>query len=61
MRILNGHLSQLQQIDQGAAELQSKVTAAQKSRQSLGLMGSGVDNLRGNAVDEFSRTWMGRR
>ena len=61
VRILNGHLTQLQQIDQGAAELQSKVMAAQKSRQSLGLMGGGMDNLRGNAADEFSKTWMGRR
>ncbi|KAH8700305.1 Nsp1-like C-terminal region-domain-containing protein [Talaromyces proteolyticus] len=67
VRILNSHLSQLQTIDQGTAELQAKVNAAQKAGQSLGsrLGGYGQNGhnmgLGGNAVDDFYRSYMGRR
>lgn len=58
VRILNGHLSQLQIIDQGAAELQAKVAAAQREGQRLGsrnrsLIGGGSD-----AADDFYRSYM---
>nr|POE69070.1 nucleoporin nsp1 [Quercus suber] len=36
VRVLNGHLAQLQTIDAGAATLQGKVTAAQHDARSLG-------------------------
>lgn len=60
MRVLNTHLTQLQEIDQGAAALQAKVAAAQKAGQSMGLSNS----LRGpssDATDGFYRSYMGRR
>jgi nuclear pore complex protein Nup62 len=69
VRILNSHLSQLQMIDQGTTELQSKVSAAQKSGQSLGSRlggygyngGGSNDGVGGSAVDDFYRSYMGRR
>jgi nuclear pore complex protein Nup62 len=67
VRILNSHLSQLQTIDQGTAELQAKVSAAQKAGQSMGgrLGGYGQSGpnigVGGSAVDDFYRSYMGRR
>lgn len=58
VRILNGHLSQLQAIDQGTSALQSKVATAQKESQRLGHRGhrgSGND-----AVDDFYRSYSRR-
>jgi nuclear pore complex protein Nup62 len=67
VRILNSHLSQLQTIDQGTAELQAKVAAAQKAGQSMGSRlggyGQGGPNIGGggSAADDFYRSYMGRR
>ncbi|GAM38294.1 hypothetical protein TCE0_033f08903 [Talaromyces pinophilus] len=67
VRILNSHLSQLQMIDQGTAELQAKVSAARKAGQSLGsrLGGYGQNGgsigVGGSAADDFYRSYMGRR
>ncbi|PLN86255.1 Nsp1-like C-terminal region-domain-containing protein [Aspergillus taichungensis] len=75
VRILNSHLSQLQVIDQGTADLQSKVAAAQKAGQAMssrfghgfsssgmGGSGSGMGNGGGSgAADDFYRSYMGRR
>ena len=59
MRVLNGHLTQLQQIDQGTAALQAKIDAAQKQSRTLGgLNGYGGGN---EAVDDFYKSYMGRR
>ncbi|KAL9121482.1 MAG: hypothetical protein Q9187_001960 [Circinaria calcarea] len=60
VRVLNGHLSQLQQIDQGAAALQAKVAAAQKAGKSI-RPANGANGLGGDAVDDFYRSYMGRR
>ena len=60
VRVLNGQLAQLQKVDQGAAELQAKITAAQKTGRSIG----SYDDLNGSgnsAADEFYRSYMGRR
>ena len=59
VRVLNGHLSQLQQIDQGAAALQAKVLEAQKTSRSAAPM-NGM-NGRSDAADDFYRSYMGRR
>ena len=58
MRVLNGHLTQLQWIDTNAAALQAKVIAAQKTSSQIGnpLGGPEQDN-----VDNFYRSYMGRR
>ncbi|KAI1368556.1 Nsp1-like C-terminal region-domain-containing protein [Xylaria arbuscula] len=58
VRVLNGHLTQLQWIDTNAAALQAKVTAAQKTSSQIGnpLGGPEQDN-----VDNFYRSYMGRR
>lgn len=76
VRILNSHLSQLQHIDQGTAELQAKVSAAQKAGQALGSRlgfggyghgyggGSSSSSIGvggGNAAEDFYRSYMGRR
>ncbi|KAL1880918.1 FG-nucleoporin nsp1 [Paecilomyces lecythidis] len=70
VRILNSHLSQLQMIDQGTAELQAKVSAAQKAGQSLGSRlsvggygGYGSSSIGGgsSAAEDFYRSYMGRR
>ncbi|MCJ1299039.1 FG-nucleoporin nsp1 [Hypocenomyce scalaris] len=60
VRILNSHLSQLQQIDHGAAALQAKVAAAQKASKSLG-SSNGFNGLGTDAADDFYRSYMGRR
>lgn len=63
VRILNSHLSQLQLIDQGAAELQAKVEAAQNASQTLSsrLHSSSGIGMGGHAADDFYRSYMGRR
>lgn len=57
VRVLNGHLTQLQQIDQGAAALQKRVETAQKEARVLdgnrGIMGAGW-------VEQFGRSYAGR-
>ncbi|MCJ1401902.1 FG-nucleoporin nsp1 [Xylographa trunciseda] len=60
VRVLNGHLSQLQQIDQGAASLQAKVLEAQKASKIATPM-NGMNGLRNDAADDFYRSYMGRR
>ncbi|KAJ5960109.1 uncharacterized protein N7479_007259 [Penicillium vulpinum] len=62
VRILNAHLSQLQVIDQGTSELQTKVTAAQKAGQTIsarlgyGYPNNGMGN--NNSADDFYRSFM---
>lgn len=58
VRVLNGHLTQLQWIDANASSLQAKVTAAQKSSNNLGSHYAGSDN---GAAESFYRSYMGRR
>jgi len=60
VRVLNGHLSQLQQIDQGAAALQAKVLEAQKANRTAAPM-NGMNGIRNDAADDFYRSYMGRR
>ena len=58
--MLNSHLTQLQQIDQGANALQLKVNAAQKA--SLGMTSAnGYVGPASDAADGFYRSFMGRR
>lgn len=66
VRVLNGHLTQLQQIDQGASALSLKVQEAQKSaRRTLpganGTAGRGLGAPSSEAADGFWRSYMGRR
>lgn len=58
VRVLNGHLSQLQWIDTNAAALQAKVTAAQKASSNMGSKYGGPES---DAADSFYRSFMGRR
>lgn len=60
VRILNSHLTQLQTIDQGTLALQEKVSRAQRNAQSLGHLHSGSTGT-GGAVEDFYRSYMGRR
>jgi nuclear pore complex protein Nup62 len=67
VRILNSHLSQLQAIDQGTAELQKKVAEAQKMAGGIGYLsngfgtsGRGEGNGNGN-VEGFMRSYRGGR
>ncbi|KAL8922700.1 MAG: hypothetical protein Q9208_005013 [Pyrenodesmia sp. 3 TL-2023] len=60
VRVLNSHLSQLQQIDQGAATLQLKVAAAQKASRTFTPSNS-VNGPSSDAADSFYRSFMGRR
>ncbi|KFY53108.1 hypothetical protein V496_07900 [Pseudogymnoascus sp. VKM F-4515 (FW-2607)] len=59
VKVLNGHLSQLQWIDQNAAALQAKVAAAQKESRSLGASIHG-DN-ESEASHDMLRSYLGRR
>ncbi|KAI9771153.1 MAG: Nucleoporin-62 C-terminal-like protein [Geoglossum simile] len=59
VKVLNSHLSQLQWIDQNAATLQSKVSAAQKAGQGIGSNGYGGPGE--EAADDFYRSFRGRR
>ncbi|PHH86895.1 hypothetical protein CDD83_9612 [Cordyceps sp. RAO-2017] len=58
VRVLNGHLTQLQWIDANAAALQAKVAAAQKSSGALNSHYAGADT---DAAESFYRSYMGRR
>lgn len=60
VRILNSHLTQLQTIDQGTLALQEKVSRTQRNVQSLGHLHSGSTGT-GGAVEDFYRSYMGRR
>lgn len=62
VKILNSHLIQLQAIDQGTQALQEKVATAQKAASQLGyLNGSSLNGNGGAAVQDFYRSYMGRR
>ncbi|ODH28353.1 hypothetical protein ACO22_03954 [Paracoccidioides brasiliensis] len=72
VRILNSHLSQLQLIDQGTANLHAKIAAAQKLGSSLsvhqhqspyGQYRNGTSNGLGGggAAEDFYKAYMGRR
>ncbi|KAI6093899.1 Nsp1-like C-terminal region-domain-containing protein [Hypoxylon rubiginosum] len=58
VRVLNGHLTQLQWIDTNAAALQAKVAAAQKQSSTVGNQYGGPEQ---DNVDSFYRSYMGRR
>ncbi|KIW11168.1 hypothetical protein PV08_10468 [Exophiala spinifera] len=61
VKILNSHLMQLQTIDQGTTALQQKVAAAQKSASNLGYLNGSMSQGSGTAVQDFYRSYMGRR
>ncbi|KAL6252514.1 FG-nucleoporin nsp1 [Rhinocladiella similis] len=61
VKILNSHLMQLQTIDQGTAALQQKVAAAQKTAGNLGYLNGSMSQGSGAAVQDFYRSYMGRR
>ncbi|KAI6779608.1 nuclear pore protein NSP1 [Emericellopsis cladophorae] len=58
VRVLNGHLTQLQWIDENASSLQSKVASAQKSTSNMGNHYGVGDS---DAAESFYRSYMGRR
>jgi nuclear pore complex protein Nup62 len=58
VRVLNGHLSQLQWIDENSSALQAKVAAAQKANNNLGSQYGLSEN---DAAESFYRSYMGRR
>ncbi|KAF4548458.1 Nucleoporin NSP1-like protein [Elsinoe fawcettii] len=57
VKVLNGHLSQLQLIDQGASQLQQKVSVAQREARAMSRNGA----LGNDEVDAFARSYLGRR
>ena len=57
VRVLNGHLQQLQTIDSGAADLAQKVDNAQKEARVLGQR-QGIRD--GGWIDGFGRAYLGR-
>lgn len=57
VRVLNGHLAQLQVIDSGAAVLQKKVENVQKEARTLGQRQGLVED----EVEGFYRSYLGRR
>lgn len=61
VKILNSHLMQLQAIDQGTVTLQEKVAAAQKTASTLGYLNGSTTGNGGAAVQDFYRSYMGRR
>lgn len=63
VRILNSHLTQLQAIDQGTSVLQAKIATAQKAGRDLSGYGNGYGGAgnQAGAVDDFYRSFMGRR
>lgn len=61
VKILNAHLSQLQAIDQGTAALQAKVSAAQKAASGMNYLNASMNGDNRGAVDDFYRSYMGRR
>lgn len=58
VRVLNGHLSQLQWIDTTSVALQKKITVQKQQAQmnSGGLLGGGGGGS-GDTADEFYRSW----
>jgi len=60
VRVLNSHLAQLQTIDSGAAALQGKVANAQREARTLDAS-QGLNGEAGRWVDEFGRSYLGRR
>lgn len=58
VRVLNGHLTQLQWIDANATALQAKVASAQKSNNSMANNYAGVES---DAAESFYRSYMARR
>lgn len=58
VRVLNGHLSQLQWIDTNAAALQAKIMAAQKASSTVGNQYGGPEH---DAAESFYRSYMSRR
>ncbi|KAL8992823.1 MAG: hypothetical protein Q9169_006809 [Polycauliona sp. 2 TL-2023] len=60
VRVLNSHLTQLQQIDQGANALKLKVAAAEKASRSMGAT-NGFNGPSSDAADSFYRSFMGKR
>ncbi|CRJ85832.1 hypothetical protein BN1708_009183 [Verticillium longisporum] len=58
VRVLNGHLTQLQWIDQNAAALQAKVSAAQKTGNNLGSQYGATET---DAAESFYRSYVARR
>ncbi len=58
MRVLNGHLTQLQWIDVNATALQAKVTSAQKTNNGMANNYAGVES---DAAEGFYRAYTGRR
>lgn len=61
VKVLNGHLSQLQWIDENAASLQAKVAAAQKENHQLGASVRGGVNEFNTPADDIFRSYLGRR
>ena len=61
VKILNTHLNQLQAIDQGASVLQSKVAEAQKAARGIGYLNGPHGGEGTGAVDDFYRSYIGRR
>jgi nuclear pore complex protein Nup62 len=58
VRVLNGHLAQLQWIDENASALQAKVAAVQKANTSLG---SQYGTPETDTSESFYRSYTGRR
>ncbi|PHH83642.1 hypothetical protein CDD82_6088 [Ophiocordyceps australis] len=58
VRVLNGHLTQLQWIDTNTAALTAKVAAAHKAASAFNHNHAGIDN---DAAESFYRSYMGRR
>ena len=58
--MLNGHLFQLQQIDQGTAALQAKIKAAQQANRKMKPL-FGANGFENDAADDFYKSYMGRR
>ncbi|KAI1435318.1 Nsp1-like C-terminal region-domain-containing protein [Xylaria sp. CBS 124048] len=58
VRVLNGHLTQLQWIDTNAAALQAKIAAAQKASSHVSSQYGGPEQ---DNADSFYRSYMGRR
>lgn len=56
VRVLNGHLTQLQWIDTNASALQAKVVAAQKATGNMGASVGGPDT---DAAESFYRSYRG--
>ena len=58
VKVLNGHLNQLQWIDTNTAAVQAKISAAEKANGSLGGQQGVSEN---DAAESFYRSYMGRK